>query len=86
MAYRAFTNGRLVMLGKQTGVHPIGVRETWRRLFENTVRKVTGPEATMECQDEQLCTGLKKVIDGAVHKVQANSYKKSITEYWGFFL
>ena len=82
VAYRAFIYGRLVMLSKQTGVCPIGVRETWKHIFAKIFLKVTGPKATMECQDEQLCTRLKKVIDGAVHWVQANWDEKSNTEHF----
>ena len=44
-------------LDKQPSVRPIGVRETWMRLFDKIVLKFTGPEATTECQNEQLCTG-----------------------------
>ena len=51
-AYRAFMARRLVVLTNQTGVRLIGDRETWRHLFAHIVLKVTGPEATMECQDE----------------------------------
>ena len=50
------------------------------------VLKVTGPEATMECQYEQLCAGLRAGIDGAVHRVQATWDEKLTTEDWGFFL
>ena len=63
--------GRLIVLDKQSGVHPVGVGETWQRIFAIIFPKVTGPEATMACQDDQLCAGLKSGIDGAVHGVQA---------------
>ena len=48
--------------------------------------RVTGPEATSVCQDDQMCTGLKGVIDGAVHEVQAIWYINLTTEDWGFLL
>ena len=48
--------------------------------------KVTGPEATHACKDEQICVGLKAGIYGVVHRVQhiwgANYTKKN----WGFLL
>ena len=50
--YRVFMSGWLIALDKQPGVRPVGVGETWRRLFANIVLKVTGPEATMKCQDD----------------------------------
>ena len=41
-AYLAFMYGRLIALGKQPGVPPVGVRETWRCPFVKCVLKVTG--------------------------------------------
>ena len=32
-AYCAFMSGRLIALDKQPDVRPVGVGETWRRLF-----------------------------------------------------
>ena len=72
-AYHALMSGRLIALEKQPGVRPVGVGETWRRLFDKCVLRVTGPEATSVCQDDQLCAGLKAVIDGAA-------------EDWGFLI
>ena len=66
-------SGRLIALDKQPVVRPVGVGETWRRLFDKCVLRVTGPEATSVCQDDQLCAGLKAVIDGAA-------------EDWGFLI
>ena len=85
-AYRAFMSGRLIALDKQPGVRPVGVGETWRRLFAKIVLKVTGPEATMTCQGDQLCAGLKAGIDGVIHGVQALWDENSTTENWGFLL
>ena len=61
-AYREFMSGRLIALDKKPGVHPVGVRKNWRRLFSNIGPKVTGPEATTAFQDGQLCAWLKVVI------------------------
>ena len=47
---------------------------------------VTGPEATMACQDDQIFAGLKALIDGAVYGVQAIWDEKSTTEDWELFL
>ena len=61
-AYYEFILGHLIALEKQTGVCPVVVVETWRYLYSNIVLNVTGSEATMACQDEQLCDGLKLEI------------------------
>ena len=84
-AYRAFMSGRLIVLDKQPGVRLVGVGETRRRLFAKILLKVTGPEATMACQDDQLFSGLQAGIDGAVHRVQAILDKNLSTEDWAFF-
>ena len=54
--------------------------------FSKIVLTVTGPEATMVCQDDQLCAGLKAGINGAVHKVQDIWDEKPTMEDWGLFL
>ena len=51
-AYCAFMSVRLIAIDKQPGVRPVGVGETWRRLFAKIILKVVGPEATMACQDD----------------------------------
>ena len=58
----------------------VGVGEMWQRLFSKIVLNVTGPEATMACQDGQLCARLKAVIEGVVHGVQAIWDEKSTLE------
>ena len=69
-AYCTFISGRLTALDKQPGVCLVGVGEMWRHMFDNIVLKVTGPEATMAYQDDQMCAGLRAGIDGAIHEVQ----------------
>ena len=61
---------RIIVLDKQPGVHLFGVGETWWHILANILLKVTGTEATMACQDDQLCAGLKAGIDGVIHGVQ----------------
>ena len=56
----------MIALDKQPGVRSVGKEEAWRRLFAKIILKVTGPEATMLCQDDELCAGLKAGIDGAI--------------------
>ena len=84
VAYCSFMSRRLIALAKHTGVRPVGVEETWRRLFSKIVLKFTGPEATMACQDEQLCAGLEAVIDGAIYGVQ-DLWEKNLLQRNGVF-
>ena len=70
-AYHAFMSVRLIMLYKQPGVYPFCVGETWVRLLDKCVLRVTGPKATRMCRCDQRCAGLKAVVYGAVHSVQA---------------
>ena len=79
-------SGRLIVLDKHPGVRPLGVGETWRRLCANILLKVAGTESNMVCQDDQLCSGIKAVIDGAIHWVQYIWDKNSYTQEWGVLL
>ena len=63
--------GRIINLEIPHGVHPFGLGENYRYLFDNILIRVTGPEATSVCQYDQLCAGLKAGIDGVLHRVQA---------------
>ena len=78
-AYREFMSCSLIALDKQPGGHRVGVRESWRCLFDKIILKVTLSEATIECQDDQLCDRLKAGINGSVHRVQAIWYKNRTT-------
>ena len=85
-AYCAFMSGCLIALEKHPGVCPVGVGETLRQFFDNIVIKVTVPEATSVCQDDQLCAKLKAIIDGAGYGAQDIWYTNLTTKYWGFIL
>lgn len=50
--------------GKFPGVRPVGVGETWWRLFGKVVLQVAGPEAKYEASIDQLCSGLEGGIEG----------------------
>ena len=64
-AYCAFMSGRMITLDKQPGVRPVGIGETWRVIFARIILKVTGPEATMACQYDQMCS----CLDSGTHLV-----------------
>ena len=83
-AYCAFMPGRLIALDKQPDVRPVIVGETWRRLFAKIILKVTGQEANIGFQDDQLCAGLKAGTNGAIHRVQS-LWDKNCLRRNGFF-
>ena len=58
-AYWEFMPGHLISLDKLPGICPVGVRETWRRIFAKCVLKVKGSDATHACKDDYLYDGLK---------------------------
>ena len=70
-AYCAFMSGRMIAFHTHPGICLVGIRETVWSLFAKIVLKVTGSVATMTRQDDQLCAGLKAVLYGAIHGVQA---------------
>ena len=41
-AYCAMMSGRLIALDKSPGIRPVGIGETWRRLLEKCLLRVTG--------------------------------------------
>ena len=80
---RVFMSGRLISLDKQTGVHLVGIEETWIQLSTKCVLKVTEPKAPNTCQDEHICARLNVGIDGAVHRVQDIWNANFSTNKWG---
>ena len=84
-SYHACMSVRFIVLEKQPGVRPVGIGETWRRLFAKIVVKVTRLEAPMACQDDQLCAVLEAVIYSTIHGVQALCDKNVSMEEWVFF-
>ena len=64
-------SGRMIALDELPVVHPLGAGETCRRIFAKCVLKITGSEATHACRDDQICAGLKAVINGLVHGAQS---------------
>ena len=53
--------------GPGGGVRPLGVGETWRRLFAKCLLLVAGGEAKEACGIDQLCAGLEAGIEEGVH-------------------
>ena len=48
-AYRAMMSIRRIALEKQSGLRPVRVVETWRRLMTKCILRVTGKEANVTC-------------------------------------
>ena len=84
--YHEFMSGRLIALEKNPGIRPVGIRETWRWIFDKCVLRVTGPESTNTCKYEHICYGLKAWIDGAIHGVQDMWDDNPSMGNWGFLL
>ena len=57
----------LIALDKQTGVQPVGVVDTWRRLVVKCVLCVAGQDAQAVCRTEQLVGELEAGIEGGIH-------------------
>ena len=62
---------QLIALDKLTRVSRVGIRETWRQRFAKCVLKVTLPEATHVCKDENICAVLKAGIYWKVQRFQS---------------
>ena len=66
---RALMSCRLVAVNKSPGVRPIGIGESWRRLFAKCNLLMTRESATVACGVDQLSVGLKAGIESAIHSV-----------------
>ena len=84
--YQSFISGRLITLDKLPFVRLVGFRETWCWLFAKCVLKVTRPEATHAYEHDQICAGVKAVIDEVVHTVQYIWDANSTEENYIFLL
>jgi hypothetical protein len=70
-AYRAVNTVRTVALDKSPGVHPLGIGESWMRLWSDCSHTKTKVAATNACGNTQLCAGLRSGIEANLHAVRA---------------
>jgi len=61
---------RLIVSNKLPGVRPIGVGEVSDRFLGKILASVTGHEVRSQCNSDQLCSGIKGGIKGAIHGIQ----------------
>ena len=78
--------GHLVALDKCPGIRPIGIGETWRRLFAKASLLASGSEAKEKCGIDQLCAGLEAGIEGGIHAIKELWKQHEQEEEWGFLL
>ena len=64
---QALLANRLIALDKSSGVRPIGVGETLRRIIGKAICLITREDVESACGTHQLCAGLKCGIEGAIH-------------------
>ena len=74
---RVLMASHLLALDKCPGVWPIGVGEVLRRILGKDVEQI--------CKTDQLCSGLKSEIEGAVHTMQ-DLYEEKAGTGWGVLL
>ena len=61
---------RLIALDKQPGVIPVGVGETWLRLMEKCILRVTGKESKAACGTGKLSGRVEAGIEGGINAMR----------------
>ncbi len=72
--YKSFN---VIALNKNPGVRPIGIGEVLRRLLGKAMVSSMGVDIEELCGVEQLCSGLKGGIEGAIHAMNKIYNEKS---------
>ena len=85
-SYRALILARLVALGKNLGIRPIGIGDIWRRFLAKCILAVAGSSATDVCGSDQLCAGLSAGIEGAIYGMSQLWEESEALHNCGFLL
>ena len=70
---------------KCPGVCPIGIGEALRRILGKTVALVTLSNLEEVCGVDQLCSGLRSGLEGAIHAVH-ELFNENCNPGWGLLL
>ena len=82
---RALVSNRLIALDKCPGVRLVGIGETLRCIIGKMVCTATRLDLEVQCGTDQLCTGIKCGIEGAVHAMCSLFAQHQLHSGWGFF-
>ena len=82
---RALVANHLIALDKCPGVRPIGIGEALRRILGKTVALVTRSDLEEVCGVDQLCSGLRSGLEGAIHAVH-ELFDENYNLGWGLLL
>ena len=85
-AYLTLVSGQVIAPDKHPGVFLVEVGETWRHIFHKCVLRIMVTKVDNDFKDEQLCSGFKEAINGAVHGVKSLWDDNLSTYNWVFLL
>ena len=82
---RALKAKKLIALDKCPGVRPIGIGLVLDRLCAKVMIEITGDDVQQECLADQLASGIKSGIEGAIHAFN-DLFDQLAKDGWGFLL